>query len=453
MPSGALPSLRERVLRAGGWSLAGYVLGQAVRFATNLLMTRLLVPEMFGVMAIALTVMIGLALFSDIGLRQSVVQNESGGEQNFLDTAWVVQILRGFAIALIAICAGLLFALAGRHALLPADSAYAAPVLPYVLAALGLGAAISGLESTKALEASRRLTLGRVTQLDIAAQLAGVACMLVLATVDRSIWILVAGSLAASAARTALTHAWLPGAGNRWRWDPAAFREIIGFGKWIFVSSVLGFVANAGDKILLGGMIAAGALGVYSIAFLLLSAVEQILVKVMSDVAFPALSEVARDRRSDLRETIYKFHWPLAIAAYLASGCLVVSAPSIVGLLYDARYQDAGWMLQILAAALVAVPSRVHTVCLLALGLSRLHSHLVGVRLAALFVAMPLGFHFFGLPGAIWGAVLSHYSMVPFTFAYGARERLLDLRKEVLALPAVGLGALLGIGIDFLVGR
>lgn len=447
------PSLRERVLRAGGWSIAGYALGQAIRFGTNLLMTRLLVPEMFGVMAIAMMVMIALALFSDLGLRQSVVQSRRGAEADFLNTAWIAQILRGCAIGLIAVCAGGLFALAGHFDLFAPDSAYAAPVLPYVLAALGIGAVISGFESTKALEASRRLSLGRITQLDIAAQLAGVACMLALATVDRSIWILVAGSLATSAARPILTHAWLPGTPNRFRWDPSAFREIIGFGKWIFVSSVLGFLANAGDRVLLGGLVSAGVLGVYSIAFLLFNAVEQVLGRVIADVTFPALSEVARDRRADLRSSLYKFHAPVALFAYFSAGVLLVSAPAIVALLYDSRYHGAGWMLQVLAAALLAVPSRVHAMCLLSLGLSRLHSNLVVVRLVSLLAAFPLGFHFFGLPGALWGVVLSSCATVPLTFAYAAREQLLDLRREASMLPALVLGVMLGVATDMLFGR
>src|SRR5688572_2933464 len=90
--------LRERVLRAGGWTVAGFALSQAIRFGANLVMTRLLVPEMFGVMAIATMVMYGLALFSDVGLRQSVVQSRRGREPAFLDTAWTIQIARGFVI-------------------------------------------------------------------------------------------------------------------------------------------------------------------------------------------------------------------------------------------------------------------------------------------------------------------------------------------------------------------
>jgi O-antigen/teichoic acid export membrane protein len=302
------------------------------------------------------------------------------------------------------------------------------------------------------MEASRALSLGRVTQIDVASQLAGVALMLVLAVFDRTIWILVAGSLTTSIVRTGLGHVLLPGTPNRFRWDPAAFGEILRLGKWIFVSSVLGFLANTGDRVLLGGMIDASLLGVYSIAFLLLSAVEQVLGKVIGDVAFSALSEVARDRRADLRRAVYRFHGPVAAFAYFSAGALVVAAPAIVNVLYDSRYQDAGWILQILAVALAAVPCRILAMCLLSLGRAHLHSHLVLVRLVTLFPAMLLGFHSFGLAGAVWGVVASYFSVAPLAFIYAAREGVLDVRKELLMLPALAVGAAAGFAIRLVPG-
>src|SRR5215831_13914608 len=91
-PSPNRISLKQRVLNAGTWSLAGYGLNQAIRFGTNLLATRLLVPEMFGVMAIANLVMVGLAMFSDFGLKLNIIQSKRGNDPAFLNTAWVAQI-------------------------------------------------------------------------------------------------------------------------------------------------------------------------------------------------------------------------------------------------------------------------------------------------------------------------------------------------------------------------
>src|SRR5438093_11787610 len=137
-------SLKQRVLSAGAWSLGGYGLNLALRLGTNLLMTRLLVPDMFGTMAIAIIVMSGLAMFSDLGLRQSIVQSKRGDDSAFLNTAWAIQIIRGVLLWFLALGISMLVAHANSRGLVPKDSVYADPNLPYVIAVLAFGTVIVG---------------------------------------------------------------------------------------------------------------------------------------------------------------------------------------------------------------------------------------------------------------------------------------------------------------------
>ena len=364
--------LKRRVIAASAWSLVGYGTGQAMRFGSNLIMTRLLVPEMFGIMAIATIVMVGLAMFSDLGLRQSIVQSRRGTDPALLNTAWALQILRGFILWIIALTISSAIFFANTAGMVPHGSVYAHPSLPYVIAALSLGAVIGGFESTKLSQASRDLMIGRITQIEIATQIVGVLCMLVWAWFDRSIWALVIGGIVAGISRTTLSHSWLPGNANRWQWDRTAFLELLHFGKWIFASSILGFLASSGDRLLLGWAVDGSLLGVYVIAFLAFSSVEQILMKVMGDVSFPALSEIVRERRPDLKRNYYRLYVPIASIAYLSSGFLMMSGQTLVNLLYDPRYAQAGWMLEILALGLLAVPFRTAGQYFMALGVPKL---------------------------------------------------------------------------------
>src|SRR5215207_7839275 len=136
MPVSDKITLKQRIMRAGLWSLTGYVISYTLRFGSNLFMTRQLVPEMFGVMSIAMMVLVGLALFSDVGLKPSVIRSERGHEPVFLNTAWVVQILRGVTLWCFALLICLLILLASRFELAPKSSVYDNPSLPYVLAVL-----------------------------------------------------------------------------------------------------------------------------------------------------------------------------------------------------------------------------------------------------------------------------------------------------------------------------
>src|SRR5712672_1844492 len=119
-------ALRQRVMKAGVWSIAGYGINLVIRFGTNLLMTRVLAPEMFGVMAVASMIMVGLIMFSDIGLRQNVIQSPRGSDPSFLNAAWSMQIVRGLCLWAFAAGISLAILIAHRKGLVLADTVYSA---------------------------------------------------------------------------------------------------------------------------------------------------------------------------------------------------------------------------------------------------------------------------------------------------------------------------------------
>lgn len=224
-------SLKRRVFNASAWSLAGYAISFVIRFGSNLVMTRLLAPSMFGVVAIAQLIMVGLALFSDVGLRPSVIQSKRGDDPAFLNTVWTTQILRGFILWSAGLFISLLIYLSSRFGLAPVSSVYSNPTLPYVVAVISLASIISSFESTKTMEAGRSLSLGSLTKIDLFSQIVGLAVMLAWGIADPSIWALIAGSIASVSARTVVSHFWLSGVTNRLHFEREAFREIIRFWK------------------------------------------------------------------------------------------------------------------------------------------------------------------------------------------------------------------------------
>lgn len=437
-------SLKQRVLKAGVWSLSGFALSSIIRLGSNLLMTRLLAPEMFGVIALAFTMIMGLSMFSDVGLKQNVVYSRRGHNSIFLNTAWVLQASRGILLWVVACCLCFAILMAVRFNLVPLNSVYAAPSLPYVLAALSFSAVISGFESTKFLEGSRSVLLGKITSIEIISQIAGLLGMLMWVLVDRSVWALVAGALTSSLVRTILSHTWLPGTRNRWEWDKEAAQEIVHYGKWILLASVLGFLVSSGDRLILGGLVDSTTLGLYSIASLIVGSLEGLLSKIMSDVAFPAFSEVVRNRIADLKKNYYRILFILASASYFTSGFLVSSGQSLINLLYDRRYEDAGWMLAVLAASLMTVPFRLSTQSFLALGLPKLQSYTVIVRLCSLFILTPVAFNYFGFGGALAAIVFSHFSYLPLTIFFNVRNQLFDLSRELYLLLWAPFGLVVG---------
>src|SRR5206468_9863455 len=128
-----------------------------------------------------------------------------------------------------------------------------------------------------------------------------------------------------------------------------------------FISSILAFLVSNSDRIILGGLVDTSTFGIYAIAVLIYGSFEQVLVKVISEVSFPALSEVVRLRRADLKKNYYRIFAVVASFAYFSCGMLLSLAKPLIAFLYDSRYQQAGGMLQILSVGLLTIPFRLAT--------------------------------------------------------------------------------------------
>ena len=435
--------LKQRLFRAARWTLAGYASTQVLRLASNLILARLLAPEMFGVMAVGHVVIMGLRMFSDVGLGAGTIQSRRGDDPIYLNVVWIVQIARG---AIITVC-GLAFAgaltLAASAGWLPVHSVYADPLVPKLVALLSLSGLISGFDSTKVWWARRHLAFATLTKMELGCQIATTVFILVWARMAPSVWALAFGWLFSASLMMAATHLMLPGPINRWQWDRPAFREVFEFGKWTFVSSALSFLLTSGDRLLLGGFLTSTAMGLYSIAFELVNALQAAVVRLVGYTVLPALSEVARERPEQLRQTLYRVRLPLDIACVVTAGMIAVLGPTIVGILYDKRYSESGWMLSLLGTTLLATRLDVFDQCLLAVGRPKLLSLLNGARLIALYLLVPAGYWLFGIQGAV-GAIAGCALVNTVTvLSVQGRLHLLDMRRELFAIPlyAIGLAA------------
>lgn len=439
-----IASLRSRVLRACNWTIGGHVAGQVLRLGTNLVMTRLLVPEMFGIMALANVIMFGLQMFSDLGLRQNIVQSQRGNDPVFLNTAWTVQIVRGALIWLITLGLALgIFSLAQVH-WWPTGSVYAEPSLPLVIACLSFNALIDGFESTKMALASRNLNFGRITLIELVCQIAGLAFMLVWAFAERSIWALVFGSIVSSLFKLFLSHTAFPGRNNRLHWDRDAFTEIFSFGKWVFFSSIVSFLAASADRFLMAGLTDPATLGLYAIALLMVGATRDVFVKLIGNVALPALGEVVRERRADLKRVYYQLRAPLDIVTSLATGFLFLAGHLFVRALYDDRYLAAGHMFEILSLSYIELRYALVGQCFLALGKPRLLAQLTLIRLLAVLGLLPLAFSNFGFDGAVWVVTGSLLLPIPYILYLKHIHGLLDPLRELRSFWWLGFGLAAG---------
>lgn len=436
--------LSARALSASGWVAGGFAGAQLLRFGSNLVMTRLLAPEMFGVMALALTFLFALQMFSDVGLAQVAIQHRRGAERRFLDVLWTTQVLRGALVMTVGLLlTGALMASVSAG-WLPAGSVYAHPDLPGVLAVLAFSALVGGFASTQLISQGRQLNLRQTVLLGIWAQLAGFAAMMAWAAFDRSVYALAAGSVVSAAFTSVVSHLWLPGDRNRFAWDREILLEIWRFGRWVVLTSILGFLVHSGDRLLLSGFLGAADFGLYAIAIMIVQIVHELAGRLGGMVGLPALSEVHRDRPQDLRRVFYRLRLPLDAFGYAALGFLVVAGTPVIQLLYDDRYSGAGPTLQILAVSLLMIGTYASGNLFMAIGKTWILTLMQCTRLVTLVVALPFLASRHGFEGAVWGVVLSYLAVLVPSLFFQLRNGLLDAWRETWVLAFLAVGALAG---------
>ena len=75
-------NLLSRGIRAGSILTLGSLAENILRFIRNIILTRLLAPDAFGLMATVMASVVVVEVFSEVGLKQSVIQNKRGAEES-----------------------------------------------------------------------------------------------------------------------------------------------------------------------------------------------------------------------------------------------------------------------------------------------------------------------------------------------------------------------------------
>jgi O-antigen/teichoic acid export membrane protein len=437
-------SLRRRSTLAAAWAGSGHVTGQLLRLAANLVLARLLMPEAFGIMSVIAALMAALYLFSDIGTSISVVQSKRGTDEDFLNTAWTLQVIRGVILWLAGSTISLLIGLGQSLHWFKEGTVYADARLPPLLAVACLATILGGLASINISLAERQMNLKRLTLIELLSQAFGAMVMVVGAWITGSIWFLVIGNLAQGVLRTSLSHAVLHGTRARLRLEGPAVRELLGTAKWILLSSVLGFIAANGDRFLLGGIIDSATMGIYSIALGLAGIVASSISMLYSKVVFPSLSEVVRSHSAELGRVYQKFQAIADIAIGTLAGFLFMMSHLIVDVLYDDRYLLAGHVFAVLCIGSLGERFRVVEQMYLALGRTSLVAYSMAPRVIVLGLGIPLGHASWGLDGALAAIVLSQFSHWPLAIWFRSTLGLNRFMRDGVLLLALGAG--LGAG-------
>jgi O-antigen/teichoic acid export membrane protein len=412
----------RQAARGALWTLIGYGLVQVIRFGSSIVITRLILPYSYGVMAMVWSVMMGISLFSDLGIGANIVQSKRGEEPAFRNTAWTFQILRGLVITLVAwFIAPLVAAIYPKYL-----------GLGGFIQGIAVSAFILGLGSMSIHILRRNMSVERLVILEVSAQILATTMTVIWACYDPTPWAMVAGAIVSTSTTTIASHIFF--GGDRLGWDRPSVAELFKFGKWVFISTALMFLAGQADRLIFGCLIPPELLGVYGVALMVARIIPELAAKLVGSVAYPILCRTSQ-LGQPIEPVFVRCSRPIFLLGGWALAGLCGGGDAAVSFLYSAEYAGAGWILQLIAAGawFGSVLKGSRSSALIAMGLPRLASYTSLAKLIGMVVLIPAGFHLADFPGAVVGYVLSD-SLLYLAAAWACRS--------------VGLGAL-GVDVRF----
>jgi lipopolysaccharide exporter len=387
-------SLKARVFRGGVWLGAGSLTEQTFRFTRNMILTRLLAPEAFGIMAIIQSTTSVIQCLTEVGVKEGLIQNPNGDKEEYIGAAWWVAFVRSLSIY------AMLFAAAPFAA-----HFYGNPELRGLLRVATLGMIFEGAISTKAYVALKHMNFRRWAIVNNGGAICGVLTALGLSYFIRDVWALVAGLCVESVGRCVLSYIVCPYLPPL-RWQGKAMRDLLHFSRGVFGMPLLNFIFMRADVFVLGKLYSPTDLGLYAMAIYLVQTPTVFIVNVLAQTLMPTFSHVQEDRER-VNRILLQVTSAVFVLGMPALVFLIFNGHSLLTLVYGQRYGAASAAMIVAAGiALLNTANNQITTVFYSKGVPQLHRRCVAA-MAILMVLLVYPFaRYFGMVGGQLAALV-----------------------------------------------
>lgn len=403
--------LKARVFTGGAWLGAGSISEQGFRFTRNVILARLLAPSAFGMMVIVLSAATLLQSLSELGVKESLIQNRRGSEREYVNAAWWIALSRA------------LFIYAAIFAVAPwVGRFYNDPELIPLLRVANLSIVLEGAISSRAYIAMKEMKFHRWALTWHGGAIIGITTTIVLAFFVRSVWALVIGACAESFGRFVMSYIVCPHVPTI-RISFSAARDLLTFSRGLFGLSILSFIFMRADVFVLGKLISPSALGYYTLGIAIAQVPGMFVLNLLVQIFLPTLSHV-RDDQARSRRIILRVAEAIILLGTPGILFLWFCGRPLLTVVYGPAYAVSAVPLAIASvAAIVTLLNGLITLAIYAAGVPRLHRRCV-LAMAIVMVVLvyplsrwlgPMGAQVASVAGIIGGFLLQLDYVRPLT--------------------------------------
>lgn len=389
--------LANQTVKSGIWSVGMKGGTRGLQVLSLIVLANILGPREFGLMGIATITYTALRKFSELGIKSALIQRSEANIDDYLDTAWTLQLARGGAIAAVLVVGA------------PAVAwFFDEPRVTLILQVIAVAPLLAGMINPSTVYFRKDLDLHKHFAFEMSGALSRFVVSVAIAVVYESVWALVAGFIVADLSRLLASYA-LHGYRPGLNFDRLHARELVGYGKWITASKAMAFVLTSGDDAVVGRLVSTTGLGYYQLGYRLAKMPTMEMSRSFSTVVFPLYSKLQDDTES-LADVLLRSLRLLSFMAFPAAVGIGLTAPSFTAGLLGEQWEPIAPVMQIVAvygafAAMTSVFSDVWN----ALGRPDFTAKINGVRLVltgALIIPATLEYDLVGAAGAVVGVYL-----------------------------------------------
>lgn len=381
-------SLKARVAKGTIWIGGGNALEQIARLARNMILTRLLAPEAFGMMAIVMAVNAAFESFTQIGIKEAVVQNPDGDKTAFLNGAWWLSFFRAVSLYIVVF---LVSPLAARF--------YEQPELTNLMRVAFLSLLFNGLMSANAYLAVKRMKFFNWAFIFHGGGILGVATAVGLGFYLQSVWALIIGFTVEGLARCLLSFAvcpYLP----RWRFERTYLSSLFKYARGMLGLPILTFIFMRTDVFVIGRFFSFDNLGYYSMAYAMAWLPFNFITMLIGQIMMPAFAERQADKPFVSRWTVHATLL-VALLGFPALAFMAINGGAFLAIIYGEPYGSVAVPFAIIfATALLRTCSVPIASVYLALGLPQMHRLFTGIRAGLMVLFIYPAIRWLGLEGA-----------------------------------------------------
>ena len=412
-----MSSIGQKMAKGAIWMVLAKLAERSLGTISTLVLARVLIPQDFGIVAMATSFVTLLELINAFGFDTALIQKQSRDRDQW-DTAWTFNILLGLVVAV------LMLLLAW-----PISLYFRAPALTDVLMALAIGSAAQGFQNIGVVAFRSDMEFNKEFAFVVGRKLIGFFITIPLAFALHSYWALVIGQVVGRVGSTLLSFVMHP---YRPRWTLTARHELLNFSKWLLIGNCLGYLRERSSDLVIGRALGPTPLGTFNIAYELAALPSSELAAPINRAVFPGYAKLAAE--GGLGYAYLSVMGVIALLVTPAVFGLACTAPLVVPLLLGPKWLDAIPILVVLSffGLTMLVQTNAHA-AYLALGRAKLAAQFNMIHVCVQLAAMiPLTYKF-GTMGAASAYLVVTVVMIPISI--GVTLRLLKLR--VLQFMAV----------------